>query len=332
MKGQKKRKLPQIFRIGRNYILWLIALAIITASVFTFRFAQDATSLKNTLPNLITATSIISAILFAYLLMRLTLYRTIRERRLNRFVELQSELQPYREAFYDLATVLSRIYNIDLRWKQDFDSLLHDYDFMKDEAQKPNGVRFIRTLFRIGEQHWDLGDFEVSRKVITNTELNTIYDCLCDLSSCLGRYKHYKYVFKDLGIKFDDTSENVIFASDEWGIWLLKHENKLGKEPGKKWNTFTFWEYKINEAISIVEKMLANADEAIDIFKRPISTLYMVLVLALFFGLILPLVILYHTFSDTISIYLSYSSLIGFIISLLFVVNTIYKEMSSKKV
>jgi len=331
MKGKRKRKLRLKFALGRNLFVWILSLAIIIASVFTFRFAQDASSLKNVLPYLITATSIISAILLAYLLMRLNLYRTISQNRLDRFVELQSELQPYREAFYDLATVLSRIYNIDLKWKKDFDSLLHDYNFLKDEAQKPNGVIFIRTLFRIGEQHWNLGDFEVSRKVITNTELDTIYDCLCDLSSCLGRYKHYKNVFKDLGIKQDDTSENVIFANDEWDIWLLKHEKKLGKEPGNKWNTFNFWENKINKAINIVEKMQANTEASINSLKKPISTLYVVLFLSLFFGLFLPLLILSYAFSDEISRYLSYSSLIGFLISLLFVLNTVFIKLSSKK-
>ena len=179
-----------------KYIIITIAAVLpILASALLFRYAKDQQALLNLLPNLITATSIIVAILIGYLFIRFVGIRQTRYEKLNRFIELQEELQPYREAFYNLALLLAGRYKIEPQWQRGYFDLCKDDKFLEDANQKPSGTLFVRALERVGKHH----------RLIAPEELDSINECLMSLSETLCREKHYKHVFSDLGIPLDSN-------------------------------------------------------------------------------------------------------------------------------
>lgn len=314
--------------LNRKYVL-ILAVALSIAFVFLFRYAKGQGALISLLPNLIIATSVIVAILAGYLFTRFANIRQTRLERLHRFVELQEELQPYQEAFYWLADLLQRKYKINPQYQRQYYDLRKDLKFLQDVEQKPSGTLFVRALHEAGIHHWDYADYEIRHRLMLPEELDLINECLSSLSGTLWREKHYKPVFLDLGIPLNRDFSKVVIVDTPW---LKTYAEKLGEEPNCQWDTLAFWEAKINKALDITERMLGNASYIFFYTGRTLKMLYGELGIIMGFGLFLPLVILGFDIPSSITYYLSYASLVGFIISFITVVISIYGELSSRRI
>lgn len=318
--------------IGYRVTLILIVFIafIIFVFIFPFRYAKNQEDLLAMLPNLMTATSIIVAILVGYLFIRFSNIREIRRERLDRYIELQEELYPYQEAFYKLAISLGKQHDIQLQWERDYFELLKDIKFLEDDSRKPNATLFIRALERVGKRHWDYRDPEISRKLIAPEELDSIKECLTALSGTLCREKHYKPVLSELGVTLDDFSKIVITYNGDPS--LKKCVEKLDNESNMGVDSLAFWEVKINKALDITERMWSNAGHIFFYTAKKLKILFGELSSVMIFGLFLPLIVLSFKCPMSTSYYLSYASLVGFILSFVSVIITIYKEISSKQI
>jgi hypothetical protein len=76
--------------------------------------------------------------------------------------------------------------------------------------------------------------------------------------------------------------------------------------------------------------MLSNAGNIFFYTAKTLKLLYGELSTVMIFGLLLPLIVLGFKLSMNASYYLSYASLVGFILSFIAVVTTIYTEICSK--
>lgn len=161
-------------------------------------------------------------------------------------------------------------------------------------------------------------------------ELDLINECLQNLSGTLCREKHYKHVFSDLGIPLNSDFSQVLITDNS--MWMKTYIDKLSEEPKCKWDTLAYWEAKINKALNITERMLSNASYIFFYTGRKLKMLYGELGIVMIFGLFLPLTILAFNIPSEIAHYLSFVSLVGFIISFIAVVISIYSEISSKKI
>lgn len=317
------RIIPEV----KRYLIPLVILVLLLLSWFIFRYTKGAEDLINILPNLITATSIIVSILIGYLFTRLVEIRRTQNEKLRRFIELQEELSPYQEALYTLAESLDRNYSIDLQWKRNYFELWRDIKFLEDPSQKPHAVLFIRALYRIAKNRYEYLDPEIRNRLIAPEELDSVNECLMSLSGILCRRKYYKNVFSDLGIPLENDFSKVIlqdFSRLKYTAELLPNESKI------QWNTLAFWEKKINEALDITERMLGNASHIFIHTGKILKLIFWELLIVVTFGLFLPLLTLGFEFPSTVNHYLSYASLIGFILSFIAVLISVYKEISCK--
>jgi hypothetical protein len=324
--------LQKLKKPNTKQILIIAAISSTIAFVFLFRYVNEPAKLLNILPHLITATSIIAAIIIGYLVNRFFSIRRTRYDKLSRFAELQEELQPYQAAFLNLADFLAKKYKVDPQYTTRYNDLLRDETFWRDKSKKPYAAVFIRNLYQVGVHHWDYADYESRHWLMSPEELDAIDENLESLSSTLCREKYYKHVFSDLGLPLQSDFSQVAIADDKTNGWLKGYTDNLAYEHEYQWYTLGYWELKINKALNIVKRMLGNASFVFSYAAGSLKTLFRELVIVMIFGLFLPLVILGFHLPAYVANYLSYTSLAGFITSFVIVVITIYREISSKKI
>jgi len=332
-KNLHRRYVPNI-AVARRYVLrHVLIIAVVLASIaciFLFRYAQGREALTGLLPNLMIATSVIVAILTGYLFTRFANISQTRREKFKRFIELQKELQPYQRAFYELAVLLERRYKIDPQRKRPYKELVTDSNFWQDLSNKPSATVFVRNLCEAGVRSWDYADYEIRHEIISPEGLDEVNEHLNNLSSTLCRRKHWKHVLSDLGLPeaiYSSDFSAVVIADNSTG--LKTYAEKLGEELNCKWDMLDFWEEKINKALEITERMLGNASCIFYDISEGLKELYAELGAVMAFGLFLPLIILGFDMPPDITHYLSYVSLVGFIISFVIVVVSVYKRMSS---
>ncbi len=111
---------------------------------------------------------------------------------------------------------------------------------------------------------------------------------------------------------------------------LKKKAELLPAEATVQWNTLAFWENKINKALEITERMLSNSSHIFFHSGKRLRLIFWELLIVVIFGLFLPLMILGFEFPSTVGHYLSYASLIGFILSFIAVLISVYQEIAHR--
>lgn len=322
-------------RKGNSWFSYLDVIKLLLALIFCFDIylllkirvinLKSYDQIRSVFPVLISSSSIIVSILVGYFLNKYSEVRSITKNLKSRFIKLQTQLYPYLQAFDWIAGDLVNRFNIDAQYPKPYYTLRADPKFWENDKLKPSATIFVRDLYESSRQYYYYRDYETDRKLISGTMLFSITEHLSNLSSTLGRRKHYKYILRELG--FDENAElaNVIIANPAGGFKNIA--DRLDPNPKVRWDSLSFWEDQINNSLEIVEKMIANQGFRHPLFVTYFRSIFIFLGLVLFFGTLLPIFLLSFSLPLIIDYFLSYVSVIGFIPSLIAILLKLFSEV-----
>ena len=338
-RGLDKQITIFILKIKKNY-LKLIFLFFIFGLVTFILYKNwnwlnihliDNQEVDNILKVLLSASSIIVSIIIGFMVTKYFDIKKFRLEMLNKFIKLQSSLNEYQNAFYWLADQLSRKYPIDPKYPIDYRKLKADPNFWQDDKNKPYGSLFVRSLREFGVHHWEFRDFEIDNKIMSKNYLLLINEAITDVNGTLTRYKHYKYVLSDFGLpqKQDLSLSNI--ADESLGVKY--HALRISpKDEKNNWKNLEFWYNRIIEATDITEKMINLLPFIHDYKAKTIKRPMVFLILASFFGIFIPLILLSFVINILFEYVLMYVSVIGFLICFLILIGILYREITSTKI
>lgn len=284
--------------------------------------------LQSIFPLLIPSTLVLVSILVG---VGIAVYITIMEQRqnmLSRFVYLQDEFQKYREAFSSLATQLANRNHLDLQYGKKYDDLCADTEFWHNADNRPYITIFVRALHDVGDQWYQVGDFESQGLVVEPETLQMTEERLSHLSGTLCRRKHYKWLLRDLAIDFTDDFDTVNIAEGH----MQAYAEKLPRAPDDDWRTLSFWEDAINRALSLVERMLPIVPSIFHYRPVFIRRLGLEISAICVFGLLIPLIGTVLQLPQEIGTVLALVSVIGFLICFALIIGTLYRYISAKSI
>jgi len=291
--------------------------------------------IKQIQAHLLSASSIIVSLLIAFVISKYFDVQRYRTSELNKFIRLQNRLVLYQRAFYHLGDQLERKYQLKPKYFLDHNKALRDYEYSNNpanRAEKPDACIFTSALREFGFQSSNFEDFDLNRKIMSKSYLNKLKSCLSYLWGVLDRQKYYKYILEDLSIdeslrhssKFSmiKIAENTLFVKEVAMLISPKTEKE-------NWENLEFWNNRINEANTILDKMLKLSNYLHDYKANLIRSLLRPLVIISVFGIILPLLLLSVQFNEEFEYYLTYFSIVGFLLFFILIIGYIYSELTS---
>jgi hypothetical protein len=158
-----------------------------------------------------------------------------------------------------------------------------------------------------------------------------INECITQTNGTLTRFKHYKYILSDFGLpQRQDLSLSKI-ADESLGVKY--HAMRISSDDDKKnWQNLEFWYNRIIEATDITEKMINLLPFIHDYKAKSIKNPMIFLIIASFFGIIIPLILLSLNINTSFEFYLTYISLAGFIVCFVSLLRILYNEVTSTKI
>jgi hypothetical protein len=279
-------------------------------------------------PILISSSSIIVSILIGYLFNRFVEIKATTKEQFNRYIFLQTQLNSFQQAFQRLSDDMVHKFDLDLQYSKPYSGLRSNIEFWKNISAKPHATMFVRDLYEIGYECWKYTDYETDHRLIPSPRLLQISDSISNLSGVLCRRKHYKPFLEELGFQLTDDFGGIIIDDNRTDLKILA--DKLDQLPKTRWDSLAFWEDQINKALRIVEKMLANQNFLSVNRTISIKRIFILLILVLFFGTLLPLLVMFIKLPLSLGDFLPYLTIVGFIPSLIAVLITIYTEISTQ--
>lgn len=276
--------------------------------------------------SLLLASSILVAILIAFLVSKFFETTKYRNEKLKEFVSLQDNLVKYMEALYYLGDSIEREFDLKPRYPFDLKKTFRDVEYMEDRSKKPDACAFVVGLRCFGRGFSDITEFSVSRTILSKKTIFNKKYCIDQLEGLLSRQKHYKYILEDLG--FEIQALHHVKILEEYSI--VRHFVDLISPYNEKdsWQYLDFWENRIEEAGKIMEK-INHISPYIHGFKdKVIRTQMRLLMIASTFGIFSPLILIGFNFSDKFEFYYTYISFFMFLLTFSIIMAKLYYEIS----
>lgn len=292
----------------------------------------DSQEIDSILKVLISASSIIVSIIIGFMVTKYFDIKKFRFEILNKFINLQSKLNEYQNAFYWFADQLSRKYPVDPKYPIDYKKLKADQSFWENyEENKPYGSLFVRSLREFGVHHWEFRDYEIDNKIMSKKYLLLINEAITDVNGTLTRFKHYKHVLSDFGLPQQQDLSLSNVADESLGVKY--HAMRISPDDEKSnWENLEFWYNRVIEATDITEKMINLLPFIHDYKAKTIKIPIIFLMSASVFGIIIPLFLLSLVINSQFEYFLTYCSITGFLFCFIVLVRILYKEVTSKTI
>lgn len=286
--------------------------------------------LDELLKTLITASSIIVSIIIGFIVSKYFDIKQIRIKMLDKFVELQTKINEYQNAFYDLADHMARHYKIDPKYPINYHKLMRDMEFIEDEKNKPFAALFIRSIREFGYFHWDYSDYDIKNNLMDKHYILHLDESIKYVVGVLSRFKHYKYVLEDLSLPKNQNLDSIkIVNSDLIKYYALKISPENEKS---NWDYFGFWHNRFEEANELIEKMINLFPFLFEYDASTIKKPMIYLIIGAFSGIIIPLLLLAIEINIILKLTLTYFVLLIFIFCFLKLISLFYSEITSKKI
>lgn len=315
-------------------MLWIIYVRVNLINPNIVSFCE----IKDLQVQLLSASSIIVSLMIAFVISKYFDIQNFRKTELSKFIKLQKNLTQYLKVFYHLGDQLERKYHLKPKYPLDHKGALKDQEYSNNPSnrgEKPDACIFTSALREAGYYAANFDEYEVNRRIIPKNNLKKIEECLSFLSGVLSRQKYYKYLLEDLEI--DESYRHSSFFSDikiaEGTLFVKEFSMDISpKNERKNWETLEYWNNRIDDAYSIVLKMLILTNYLHDYKAILIRKLLRPLLLISIFGIILPLLMLSIQFTEDFEYYITFISLIGFLLFFIYSIALVYSELTSDNI
>lgn len=317
-----KYRYPKVFLLLRSYHLFFLILFLLL-SVFCvvelyiltkltlvfFIFDEDYVAI---LKILLSVSAIVIPIFLAFIVQRFALLRQEQRKELKPLGEMQDKLGLYRRAIDGLTSELLSTANskqIKIDFKRDYFKMSKDTNFWKEENSLL--IFFIRNLYRFCKGYYYQEEFEKGGKFLSYETIENLDDAITEVWDILNREKHYKKVFKPLGIDYKYKNFDDIILCSRRVRFDIPPE--LMPEDESRILRASFWQELITEAADLLERI--KPKYIFLLYRFPERLLNYVISLS-FFGIFTPLILLIFNLNKEIEFIVTYYSVIMFIIFL----------------
>lgn len=203
---------------------------------------------------LLSTSAIAVPIFLGFVVQQFSILRREQLSRLRSLGSMQDKLRLYRDAIYGLSSDLlerARSGGIEIDFTKDYLEVIKSPEFWKKEHAY--AIAFMRAMRRFGEEFYKQGEIEKGGEFFTYEEMESLYRALQEVSGTLAREKHYKHVFRSLGIDYENKNPYLIEIPIDRAKFHLPLQ--LYPQEDDRITRLSFWEELIEDALELMEKM-----------------------------------------------------------------------------